>query len=292
MRVLAWVVGCSLAIAVAIAVPFVVSSFVTGILTTALVFAIFAVSLNIILGHGGLVSLGHAVFLGLGAYTVGLLVQQGFNHLLLCLLAGVIVSMLVAALIGPIILRTREIYFLMVTLAVGEVLRNIAISWRSFTSGDDGISGLNAGVIFGIDFSDGRNFYFLALGFLVITLILTAMLMSAPFGHALRALRDNRNRMSVLGVRPLSVQLTAFVIAGGLAGLAGGLFAYEKAFVSPTIFSVESSAQALLMVVVGGAGNLFGPVIGAFAVEGIRGIGSIYTDRWQTVLGVLAVVSR
>lgn len=289
MTILRWS-GLIIALVMAVVAPFFISSFVTSILTTSLVFAIFAVSLNIILGHGGLVSLGHAVFFGVGAYTVGLLVQQNFNHIALCILAGIAVSMVFALVMGPVILRTREIYFLMVTLAIGEVFRNIAISWRSLTSGDDGISGVNAGVIAGIDFSEGRNFYFLALGALVLTLITTRMLMEAPFGHALRALRDNRSRMSVLGVRPLSVQLTAFVIAAGLAGFAGGLFAYEKAFVSPDLFSVHTSAQALLMVVVGGAGSLFGPVIGAFVVEIIRGIGSIYTDRWQTVLGLLAVL--
>jgi branched-chain amino acid transport system permease protein len=290
MKTFAWIAGSAAALAAAIAAPFFLSSFAIGILTTSLNFAIFAVSLNIILGHGGLVSLGHAVFLGIGAYTVGLLVQKGFNHLVLCILAGTALSIVVATLIGPIVLRTREVYFLMVTLAIGEVLRNLAINWRALTSGDDGISGLNAGVIAGIDFSDGGNFYFISLSSLVLTLLLSAMLMNSPFGYALRAQRENRSRLSVLGVRPLSVQLTAYVIAAGIAGFAGGLFAYEKAFVSPTIFSVEYSAQALLMVVMGGAGTLFGPVVGAFVVEGVRGIGSLYTDRWQTVLGLLAVI--
>jgi branched-chain amino acid transport system permease protein len=290
MKKASWIAGCAAALALAVVAPFFLSTFVVGILATSLVLAIFATSLNIILGHGGLVSLGHAVFLGIGAYTVGLLVQKGFNYLPLCILAGTALSMIVAALIGPVVLRTREVYFLMVTLAIGEVLRNLAINWRSLTSGDDGISGLNAGIIAGIDFSDGRNFYFLSLGSLVLTLLLTTMLMNAPFGYALRAQRDNRSRLSVLGVRPYAVQFTAYVIAAGIAGFAGGLFAYEKAFVSPTVFSVEFSAQALLMVVMGGAGTLFGPLVGSLVVEGVRGLGSLHTDRWQTVLGLLAVI--
>lgn len=284
------VAACAAALAIAVAAPFFMSSFVTGLFTTSLIFAIFAVSLNIILGHGGLASLGHAMFFGTGGYAVALLVQHGFDNPLLCIFAGVAASIVAAALIGPIVLRTREFYFLMVTLAIAEILRNLAISWRSLTSGDDGISGLNPGVFAGVDFSDGRNFYFLSLGSLVVTLLFVAMITNAPFGHVLRALRDNRSRMSVLGVRPISVQLSAFMIAAGIAGFAGGLFAYQKEFVSPTIFSVESSAQALLMVMMGGTGTLFGPVIGAFLVEGIRGIASIYTDRWQSLLGLLTVI--
>ena len=178
----------------------------------------------------------------------------------------------------------------MATLAIGEVLRNVAISWRSVTGGDDGLSGIDIGVVAGIDLGNGRNFYFLALGSLLIVLALMAVLTRAPFGHALRALRDNRSRMAVLGVNPLAVELSAFVISAALAGFAGILFAYEKAFVYPSLFSVETSARVLLMVVMGGAGTLLGPVVGAFLVEFIRGIGSVYTDRWQTILGLLAVI--
>lgn len=290
MRNRAWVATFGVALLAAVLAPFFLSTFPMTILTSALVFAIFAVSLNLILGHGGMPSLGHAVFLGIGSYTVGFMVHHWQSNFLLTALAAVAISSLAAALIGPIVLRTRGTYFLMVTLAIGEVLRNMSISWRSLTGGDDGLTGVNAGIVAGIDFGQSRNFYFLVLGSLLIVLALMRMLTNAPFGHALRAIRDNRSRLSILGVHPMKVEVTAFVISAGMAGYAGFLLAYEKAFVSPNVFSVETSAQALLMVVVGGAGTLFGPVVGALVVEFIRGIGSVYTDRWQTVLGLLAVL--
>jgi branched-chain amino acid transport system ATP-binding protein len=270
--------------------PSLLSTFALTILTTAVIFSIFALSLDLILGHAGLPSLGHAVFLGLGAYTVGLLVKHGFNSFIPCVLAGVAVSTAIALLIGPVLLRTRTVYFLMATLAIGEVLRNVAISWRSVTGGDDGLSGIEPGAVLGIELGDARTFYFLSVACLVATVILMAVLTNSPFGHTLRALRDNRSRMAVLGVNPLAVEVTAFVISAALASFAGILLAYQKEFVYPNMFSVETSARALLMVVMGGTGTLFGPVIGAFLVEYIRGIGSVYTDRWQTILGLLAVI--
>jgi ABC-type branched-subunit amino acid transport system ATPase component/ABC-type branched-subunit amino acid transport system permease subunit len=285
-----WWAGGGVALLAGLAAPSALSTFALGILTTAIIFSIFALSLNLILGHGGLPSLGHAVFLGLGAYTVGLLVKHGVAEFAPCTLAGIAVSIVAALLIGPVLLRTRTVYFLMATLAIGEVLRNVAISWRSVTGGDDGLSGIDPGTFLGIDFDSPRSFYFLSLVSLLGTLLLVAMLTNAPFGHTLRALRDNRSRMAVLGVNPSAVELTAFVISAGLAGFAGTLLAYQKAFVYPGMFSVETSARALLMVVMGGTGTLIGPVVGAFAIEFIRGIGSVYTDRWQTILGVLAVL--
>ncbi len=290
MKSAAGMAALGIALLAALAAPFFLTTFAMTILTSALVFAIFAVSLNLILGHGGMASLGHAVFLGIGSYTVGFMVHHLQSNFLVTALAAVAISSLAALAIGPIILRTRGTYFLMVTLAIGEVLRNLAISWRSLTGGDDGLAGVNAGMFVGIDFGNSRNFYFFVLASLLVTLALMRMMTNAPFGHALRALRDNRSRLSVLGVHPMQIEVTAFVIAGGMAGYAGFLLAYEKAFVSPAVFSVETSAHALLMVVVGGAGTLFGPVIGALLVELIRGIGSVYTDRWQTVLGLLAVL--
>ena len=285
-----WWAGGGVALLAGLAAPSALSTFALGILTTAIIFSIFALSLNLILGHGGLPSLGHAVFLGLGAYTVGLLAKHGFTEFAACMLAGIAVSIAAALLIGPVLLRTRTVYFLMATLAIGEVLRNVAISWRSVTGGDDGLSGIDPGTFLGIDFDSPRSFYFLSLASLLGTLLIVAMLTNAPFGHTLRALRDNRSRMAVLGVNPSAVELTAFVISAGLAGFAGTLLAYQKAFVYPSMFSVETSARALLMVVMGGTGTLIGPVVGAFVIEFIRGIGSVYTDRWQTILGVLAVL--
>jgi ABC-type branched-subunit amino acid transport system ATPase component/ABC-type branched-subunit amino acid transport system permease subunit len=290
MRTALWYSVGAAALLAGFAAPLLLTGFYLDILTTSLIFAIFALSLDLILGHAGRPSLGHAVFFGIGAYTVGLLAQHGINNVLLCAFLGIVMSVVAALLIGPLVLRTREVYFLMITLAIGEVLRNLAISWRSLTSGDDGISSIHIGSVAGIDLSNGRNFYFLVLIVLGLVTLLMALLTNAPFGYALRALRDNRSRIVVLGVHPLAVEIAAFAISAAIASLAGILFAYGKTFVSPNLLSVETSAQVLLMVVVGGAGTLAGPIIGAIVVEFIRGIGSLYTERWQIVLGVLAVV--
>lgn len=290
MTVALWGLLGAVALLAGVAAPFVLTDFYLEILTTALIFAIFAHSLNLILGHGGRPSLGHAVFFGIGAYTVGLMVQHGFHDALLCALAGIAMSVVAALLIGPLVLRTREVYFLMITLAIGEVLRNLAISWRSVTSGDDGISSIHLGTVAHVDLSSGRNFYFLVFIALCIVTLIMALITNAPFGYVLRALRDNRSRAIVLGVAPFTLEMSAFAISAAIAGMAGVLFAYGKTFVDPNLLSVETSAQVLLMVVVGGAGTLAGPIAGATIVELIRGVGSLYTERWQIILGVLAVL--
>lgn len=273
------------ALLAAIAVPLCVSSFTLTIATTALVYAIFAVSLNLILGHGGLPSLGHAAFFGAGAYAVALLTRYGVTDFPISVGAAIVGSALLGAVVGPILLRTRATYFLMASLAVGEVMHNLAMSWRSVTNGDDGVSSLSLPSYL----ADPRIFYFFVLAALVASVLLVATLIRAPFGHALHAVRDNLSRAAVLGIRPSTVELTAFVISAAMAGLAGAMFAYAKAFVSPEVLSVETSANVLLMVVLGGPATLLGPVAGAVVIEAIRGIGSTYTDRWLTVLGLIAV---
>lgn len=275
-----------LALLGAVIAPFFISTFTLTIATNAIVFAIFAVSLNLILGYAGLPSLGHAAFFGCGAYAVGLLAQSGIHNFVIELVAAIVSSALLGFVLGPILLRTRAIYFLMATLAVGEVMRNLAISWRTVTNGDDGLYGIKLpGYL-----ADGRHFYFFLLAALVVVVAVIAMLMRAPFGHTLRAVRDNRNRAAVLGIRPLTIEMSAFVFSAAIAGFAGAMFAYAKGFVSPGVLSVETSADVLLMVVLGGPATLLGPVTGAVVIEAIRGIGSTYTNRWLTILGLLAVV--
>lgn len=286
IRRVGFFVFCGFALVAACVVPFLTSTFVLTTATNALVFAVFAVSLNLVLGYAGLPSLGHAAFFGTGAYAVGLLVHNGLSGFVLGISAAIVASLFLSAVLGPILLRTRGIYFLMATLAVGEVMRNLAVSWRSVTNGDDGITGIKLPSVL----ADGLTFYFFLLVLLILLLVAVAILMRSPFGHALRAVRDNRNRASVLGINPFALEMSAFVTGAAVAGLAGALFAYAKGFVAPGVLSVEMSADALLMVVLGGPSTLLGPVAGAVVVEAIRGIGSTYTDRWLTILGVLACI--
>jgi len=279
-------IAAGIALVAAIIAPFFASTFTLTIATNALVFAIFAVSLNLILGYAGLPSLGHAAFFGAGAYAVGLLLHISVTNFVIAVIVAVIASALLSAVLGPVLLRTRGTYFLMATLAVGEVMRNLAISWRSVTNGDDGLYGIKLPAVL----ATGDNFYFFLLAALVVIVGVMAILMRSPFGHTLRAVRDNRNRASVLGINPFIIEMSAFVIGAAIAGFAGAMFAYAKGFVSPGVLSVEMSADGLLMVVMGGPATLLGPVGGAVVVEAIRGIGSTYTGRWLTILGLLACI--
>ncbi len=275
-----------LALFAAIVAPFFIATFTLTIATNALVFAIFAVSLNLVLGVAGLPSLGHAAFFGTGAYAVGMLVQGGIHNFAFAITVAVATGALLSLALGPILLRTRGIYFLMATLAVGEVMHNLAISWRSVTNGDDGLYGIKLPALL----ADAQHFYYFLLAALVAIVAVMAMLMRSPFGHTLRAVRDNRNRASVLGVSPLMLEMSALVIGAAIAGFAGAMFAFAKGFVSPGVLSVGTSADGLLMVILGGPATLLGPLGGAVIVEAVRGIGSTYTDRWLTILGLLACV--
>jgi len=284
-RIVLGVVGGGALVAAVIA-PFFISTFTLTIATNALVFAIFAVSLNLVLGYAGLPSLGHAAFFGTGAYAVALLTQSGIHSFLLGVAVAIAASALLGAALGRILLRTRGIYFLMATLAIGEVMHNLAVSWRTVTNGDDGLYGIRLPGLL----ADGVRFYLFLLAALVAVVAVAGMLARSPFGYTLRAVRDNRNRASVLGVSPLTFEMAAFVIGAAIAGFAGAMFAYAKGFVSPGVLSLETSADGLLMVVLGGPATLLGPVVGAVVVEAIRGIGSTYTERWLTVLGLLACI--
>jgi branched-chain amino acid transport system permease protein len=286
---IAWA-GWGLAVAAALLAPLALSSFALSIATTALVFALFAVSLNLVLGHAGLPSLGHAAFFGTGAYAVALLAQVGVHDFFAATAVATLAGLLLGLALGPALLRTRGTYFLMATLAVSQVMWNLAISWRSLTHGDDGLFSIAAAPVFGFALATGVPFYYVLLATLIVLLLVVSMLMRAPFGHAVRAMRDNRGRMAVLGVRPFTVELTVFVISAAFSGFAGAMFTYAKGFAAPLVYSVETSAQALLMVVLGGAGTLAGPVIGAVVIEIVNGIGSTYTNRFLTVLGLLSVI--
>jgi len=274
----------AVALVAAVVAPSFMSAYALTIATNVLVSAIFAVSLNLVLGYGGLPSLGHAAFFGTGAYVVALLAQRGAGSFALGVTAATVTALLLGLVFGRILLRTHGLYFLMATLAVGEIMRNVAESWRSVTNGGDGLYGIKLpGWL-----ADGRHLYWFLLVALVLVLAAVTVLMRSPFGYSLRAVRDNRNRTSVLGVNPLRVEMTAFVFSAAIAGFAGAMFAYAKAFVSPDVFSLGVSTDGVLMVVLGGPATLLGPVGGALVVQVIRGIGSIYTERWLTILGVLA----
>jgi branched-chain amino acid transport system permease protein len=270
--------------------PLALSSYQLGLLTKMLIFAIFAMSLNLILGYGGLPSLGHAAYFGVAAYTVGLLALRGVANFWLDVVAGLAAAALTAALFGLLALRAQGAYLLMITLALAQVLWGIAFGWRSFTGGDDGLSGVPrpaAGLPWSL--ADGARFYYLVTVVFAVTTALLALIVRSPFGHALVGIRESERRMEVLGYNTWAHKYVACVLAGALAGVAGILFVYYNGFVSPAYLSVVLSAMGLIMVILGGAGTLLGPALGSGLIVFLENAISAHTQRWLLVLGLIYV---
>ena len=267
-------------------------TFYVGLATRVLVFALAASSLNLILGFGGMVSFGHAAFLGIGAYSVAILMQNGIATAWVAWPLAIALTALVSLLIGWISLRTQGVYFIMITLAFAQMLYYLVISLKAY-GGDDGLSlAARSMVGGGMDLSNDVHLYYLSLGVLVMAVVLMARLLNARFGHTLQAIRENEVRMTALGFAVFRYKLAAFTLAGAVAGLAGVLFANVNGFVSPAMMQWSQSGMLMMMVILGGVGHLYGGVIGAIVFLLLEEFLSHYTMHWQLGLGavLLAVV--
>jgi branched-chain amino acid transport system permease protein len=267
-------------------------TFYVGLATRVLVFALAASSLNLILGFGGMVSFGHAAFLGIGAYSVAILMQNGIASAWIAWPLAILLTALVSLLIGWISLRTQGVYFIMITLAFAQMLYYLIISLKAY-GGDDGLSlAARSSVGWGVDLSSDVHLYYLSLGALAMALVFMVRLLNARFGHALQAIRENEVRMTALGFAVFRYKLAAFTLAGAVAGLAGVLFANLNGFVSPAMMQWSQSGMLMMMVILGGVGHLYGGVIGAIAFLLLEEFLSHYTMHWQLGLGavLLAVV--
>ncbi len=272
--------------------PLIGGDFYLGLAARILIFALAATSLNLILGFGGMVSFGHAAFVGVGAYTAGILLQAGVHSAWLLWPAAMGVAALFAAVIGAISLRTRGVYFIMITLAFAQMLYYLATSTKAY-GGDDGLSLSARGTLGGgLDLANERTFYWTVLALVALALLFVGRLLNARFGHALQAMRENEQRMEAVGFAVYSHKLVAFIIAGALAGLAGALLASLGGFVSPSTMQWSQSGLLMVMVILGGVGHLWGGVIGAVVFLLLEELLSHYTIYWQFVLGavLLAVV--
>ena len=284
----------ALAVAVVLllaAAPFYLSSYYVGLLTKAFILGLFAMSLNLLTGYTGLGSFGHALYFGIGAYTAGLLSLKVIANFWIDLAAALVASVVVALAFAPLTLRARGGYFAMITLALAQVAWGIAFGWRSLTGGDDGLPGIARPVLVaGLTLSgETAFFYFVAVVFALAAAAL-AVVVDSPFGKALAGIKESETRMEVLGYNVWAYQYAASIFAGFLAGLAGVLFVYYNGYVSPVYLSVVFSAQALLMVILGGAGTLLGPALGAAIIVLLENLISIFTERWVLVLGTIYVV--
>lgn len=259
--------------------------FYIGVASRVLIFAIAASSLNLILGFGGLVSFGHAAFVGLGAYTVGILMDAGISSAAIAWPAAMLVSGLAAALIGAISLRTRGVYFIMITLAFAQMFYYLVVSLKAY-GGEDGLP-LPARSSIGFDLKDDSHFYWVVLALFAAVMAGLQRLINSPFGWLLQGIKENETRIAAVGGRVFAVQWQAFVLAGAIAGLAGALLANLNGLVTPHMMHWSQSGQLMVMVIIGGAGSLWGGTLGAAALLLLEEVLAGYTLHWQMALGVV-----
>ena len=277
----------AIALGAALAAPHLgLSEFYTHLLVLMVIFAIFAMSLDILMGYGGLPSLGHAAFFGLAAYGVGIAMVKLALPWWQAVLVGLIASASFGAVFGLIALRTRGLYFLLITLALGQLLWGAANRWASMTGGFNGLPGIRRPAEWLLSTT---NFYYVALAVLVVLAFAMNRLVESPFGLALRALSDSESRLEALGYHVWLYKYLAFILTGVLAGTAGAMNVLYNGFVSPRDLSIAMSAEGILMVILGGTGTLWGPLIGAVIVVALRNILSIYFDHWLIMLGAFFI---
>ncbi|WP_170350931.1 branched-chain amino acid ABC transporter permease [Ruegeria atlantica] len=275
--------------------------FTITLVTRAVILALAAVGLNIILGIGGMVSFGHAVFFGIGGYAMGILAYHAQTYTALDLglfttdgtkampviwLVAMILSGIVAFFIGLLSLRTSGVYFIMITLAFGQMFFYFAISWAQY-GGEDGLSIYVRNDFPGLNTLAPIQFYGICFTLLCVVLFLFARLQGSPFGLALNAARQTPTRVETVGLNPMRLKLLAFVLSGAITGLAGALFADLNRFVSPTMFSWQLSGELIVLIIIGGVGRLMGPVIGACVFVALEHFLGELTDFWHVYLGVV-----
>jgi branched-chain amino acid transport system permease protein len=267
------------------ALPWVAGEFYVNLSSQILIAAIFAASLNLLVGYGGLPSLGHASYLGMAAYvSAWLSLKFGLGHWITAP-AALAATTLMACVFGWIALRATGLGFLMITLALSQVLWGLGYRWVSVTNGDNGLSSLTRPMPFGISIESAMAFYYFALIVTVASIWLMSRLVASPFGACLRGTRDQARRMAALGHDVWRIRWLTFVYAGFWGAVSGLLYVYYHKYIHPTSLSLTSSAEALLGVIAGGAGTLAGPIVGAGIVLVLKNYASAYIERWNMLLG-------
>jgi branched-chain amino acid transport system permease protein len=261
-----------------------------ALLTRALIFAIAALSLDLILGVGGLVSFGHAAFVGIGAYVTGIMITEGRSEALVILPVILVVCALFGAITGAVCLRTRGVAFIMITLAFGQMVYFLAQALSAY-GGDDGLTLYEKSTILGFNpFANRTSFYYSVLVALAGAYLVVRGLVASRFGRVLRAARENPTRVSVTGFDVTRVRLIAYVISGMLAGLSGFFLANHTEFVSPAFMSWQRSGELIFMAVLGGVGSLHGAIIGAVAYLIAEDVLSHLTEHWRVIFGPMIIL--
>jgi branched-chain amino acid transport system permease protein len=273
-------------LAALIALPSAVSDYARSLIAEIFIFAIFAMSLDLLLGFTGLMSLGHAAFFGLGAYAVGVLGNMFGINAWIGLGAGIGLAAFAAGLIGWFCVRTGGVTFLMLTLAFSQLVFSVALKWRDVTGGSDGLAIAEKPGFFGFDLSNSLVMYFMALGFFVLVFWGLRRLINAPLGRVFVGIRENELRMLAVGYPTRAYKLLSFTIAAALAGLSGGLYAIFNGFISADALYWTASGDVLIMTMLGGAGTLIGPAIGAGLFLLMKNVVSSYNEHWLAIIGV------
>jgi branched-chain amino acid transport system permease protein len=282
--------GIGIGILLLATLPFWVgNAYYINVASQILLFAVLALALNILVGYGGLVSLGHAGLFAIAGYTAALMLENGYGHLAADL-SALVVAVFAAAVFGVLALRTTGIGFLMITLALGQIVWGVAYRWQSLTHGDNGVNVSSRPAPFGISLAAPESFYFATLIVFLIAIAAMALFVRSPFGASLRGTRDQARRMNALGYNVWLIRFLAFLVSGFWTGVAGLLFIYYNGFISPQVAALQTSAEALLMVISGGTATLLGPIAGAAIVVIMKNVVSAYVERWNMALGIIFVL--
>jgi branched-chain amino acid transport system permease protein len=291
MSAMKWT-GLALAFFALFVLPFLISSYWVSLLTQILIFGIVAMSLDILVGYGGMPSFGHVGFFGIGAYVVAILSTRYKVGFLSCSLAGFGLATAVATVFGLLVVHAQGPYFLMITLALGMVLWGFAIRWSSITKGDNGISGiLRPDLGLPVSLDDPTVFYYGSLIVFAICLFLMYLFVRSPFGCSLKGIRESESRMRALGYHTWVHRYLGYVVTAAFAGIAGILWAYYNGFVSPNDIEISMSFELFLMVILGGPGTLLGPALGAGVIVFLKNFLSAYLQRWLFILGAIYVLT-
>lgn len=256
-----------------------------------LIFAIFALGFDILFGYTGLLSFGHAIFFGTGAYTTGLILIHFQTPLVVGLLGGIFLSTFIALIIGFLSVRNRGIYFVMVTLAFCQMFYFIALKWTSLTGGDNGLHGVPRPPIGPIHFNSEIRLYYLILFFFGIALFFANRIVHSPFGKVIHALKNNEDRAKSIGFYAEGFKVISFLFSSCFAALAGGLYALHLNFVPLETLSIFTSGDVVVMSIIGGIGTLYGPIFGAMLLVFLKNIISGYTEQWNLIMGSLFIIS-
>jgi branched-chain amino acid transport system permease protein len=277
------------ALAVAVTLPmWLGSTYYVNIASQILFYAIFALAVNVLAGYAGLVSLGHAGLFGIAAYAAAKLLTGGHGHAAV-VAAALAITLAVAAVFAVLALRGTGLGFVMITVALGQIVWGVAYRWISLTNGDNGISISGRPTPLGLSLASPRGFYWATLVVFLVAVASMAIFVASPFGASVRGTRDQPRRMNALGYHVWMIRFLAFLLSGFWTGVAGVLYLYYHQFVSPHAVALAASAEALLMVIAGGTATLLGPITGAALVVIMKNVASAYIERWNFVLGAIFV---